>query len=58
VLASGNVDLASRPVLDTSSLDFTNTGTVTPPPPPIVHGHHGHGHTHITSQLGVVADRQ
>jgi hypothetical protein len=51
--------LASRPVLDTSSLDFTNTGTVTPPPPPpIVHGHHGHGHTHITSQLGVVADRQ
>jgi hypothetical protein len=59
VVASGNVDLASRPVLDTSSLDFTNTGTVTPPPPPpIVHGHHGHGHTHITSQMGVVADRQ
>jgi hypothetical protein len=59
VLASGNVDLASRPVLDTNSLDFTNTGTVTPPPPPpTVHGHHGHGHTHITSQLGVVADRQ
>jgi hypothetical protein len=49
--------LASRPVLDTSSLDFTNTGTVTPPPPPpIVHGHHGHGHTHITSQ--VMADHQ
>jgi hypothetical protein len=50
--------LASRPVLDTGSLDFTNPGTVTPPPPPVVHGHHGHGHTHITSQLGVVADRQ
>jgi hypothetical protein len=51
--------LASRPVLDTSSLDFTNPGTVTPPPPPpIVHGHHGHGHTHITSQMGIVADRQ
>jgi hypothetical protein len=55
VVASGNMDLASRPVLDTAPIDFTNTGTVTPPPslpppPPIVHGHgHGHGHTHTAS---------
>ena len=50
--------LASRPVLDTAPIDFTNTGTVTPPPPPIVHGHghNGHGHGHATSFL--VADHQ
>ena len=47
--------LASRPVLDTAPIDFTNTGTVTPPP--IVHGHgHGHGHTHTTSIA--IADHQ
>ena len=64
VVASGNMDLASRPVLDTAPIDFTNTGTVTqpppplPPPPPIVHGHghNGHGHGHATSFL--VADHQ
>jgi hypothetical protein len=51
VVASGDVDLAARPSLDTSSLTFSNptTGGGTPPPPPPTHGHNGHHHTTLTA---------
>lgn len=43
VVASGNLDLASRPTLDLSPLVFGGT-TPPPPPPPVPPPVHGHGH--------------